>query len=94
MHALLPARHLLLGLLLTPSIDDLIHQAKLDSLFGSHVIVPLERLLEALSRGRCFLIWILAVVDVDLGQLGAYSQNLFGVQGDIARLALSASARF
>jgi hypothetical protein len=89
------ARHpLLLLVLLAASIDDLIDQAKLDSFLRRHIVISLQCRLEPRPSLICHLVFRRAMLDVNVGELRADPQDLFGVHGDITRLTLSASRRF
>lgn len=56
---------------LPPSLDNLVDDAELDRLLGSHKVIALKRLLEPIPRGGIVFVWARAVRGVNVGQSGA-----------------------
>ena len=83
-----------LGLLRLPPLHDLVDDTKPHRLLGSHIIIPLQRSAEPAPGAVELFVRSYTVRRVDVRQGGADPEDLFGVEGDIGRLARRAARRF
>ena len=66
-----------------PLLHNLVHHPKVYSLLRRHVVIPLERPLEAIPGCPRVLVWSGAVRCVYIRQLIPNPKDLFGVKGDV-----------